>query len=1132
VPSSRRSDGDQGRAPELAAVSEVTAHDVVGAFNAPALEQLPRIINSKIEAPPLRATTLTRHRLLARLPLGEPKRVTLIVGEPGFGKTTLLADFSSRYHGRCIWYRLDETDRDWVTMANYLIAATRTSDSDFGSATSALLVPITGATPSKHAVVSSLIYELQKLGDRPTAIVFDDFQAVEDSAEAQEFISRLMADAPSWFVFILSTRRRPTLPLARWASQGEVSEVSTDDLRFTAAEIERLFAEAYGQPLDPELIEPLDARTRGWAACLQLFHSLIQGKPPSAVRSAVRNLSGAASPVYELLAEEVLSGLSGHVAEFALRSAALEIISPHYVSAAFGDVSLSLEKAEAMMDAAEQAGIVSRASHASVIRQLHPLLKEFLARKLHETLSAQEIQAIHERVARVAESVDLLTACHHYIVAGDEESAMRCLADSVIQTMGSGRCGAASRLVDQLAHAAPQPAVVAIKARRLLEEGDLISASRLLASIDVPPLSPTVRAVIRQTRLQLGWRSGDTATMFEALEQIASDDETPPVLRDIAEIFIDTSTRSSTGTKLPSLARRLIRMANEQALAGHNYYAAISLHNAAIAFLHSGSYADAIDTGHRALETYDLLSFPASEIYSVHSVIATASFELARRDVAEEHIALATSTDLADGDAYAEVACLLALTGQRARSVEMIQRAEALERLGRLDVVGQLMAGVTRGLLLLPQNAAAIPHLIDSLPTEIPLDLGYGLFVATLDGLARLLLGDETAAEEIEPARQSADRRGNGRYGIRLSLLTALAGGREDEMRAAVSAAARSGDLALLTVVDAICPRLHLFSSPPVEIEHSIASWPMRWLPALRRQLETGNVPPAHAAAELLSKYGDAEDVIRLRAFDRSYRRSKAPLGLDLARRVSPTIRIEDLGRGMMRVGTRLVPVNKIRRKPASLLMYLVTRPNFTATREQVLEDLWPDGDPGSGANSLNQSLYFVRREIDPWYEVDVSHDYVSFEAELLWLDADLVSVASAEFLSRARSMAGQKCSPTEYLGLVSSYGGQFCPEFEYDEWAITWRSRVHAAYLDFAHRSIGRLAESSELSTARDIADLVLGVDPTALDIERKLVWIYAKLGSTSAAAKQYEHLALGFRADGLEPPSFESIVNRGRPA
>ena len=85
-----------------------------------------------------------------------------------------------------------------------------------------------------------------------------------------------------------------------------------------------------------------------------------------------------------------------------------------------------------------------------------------------------------------------------------------------------------------------------------------------------------------------------------------------------------------------------------------------------------------------------------------------------------------------------------------------------------------------------------------------------------------------------------------------------------------------------------------------------------------------------------------------------------------------------------------------MRRKPASLLMYLVTRPGHTATREQVLDELWPDNDPGSASNSLNQTLYFLRREIDPWYEDDVSIEYVFFEGDLLWLDPE--SSQSREF--------------------------------------------------------------------------------------------------------------------------------------
>ena len=72
------------------------------------------------------------------------------------------------------------------------------------------------------------------------------------------------------------------------------------------------------------------------------------------------------------------------------------------------------------------------------------------------------------------------------------------------------------------------------------------------------------------------------------------------------------------------------------------------------------------------------------------------------------------------------------------------------------------------------------------------------------------------------------------------------------------------------------------------------------------------------------------------------------------------------------------VPIGSIRRRAAALLYYLVSRPTQTATREQIMEELWPDLVPTSAANSLNQTLYFLRREIDPFYDEDESYEYVS----------------------------------------------------------------------------------------------------------------------------------------------------------
>ena len=80
---------------------------------------------SKVQAPPLRDETLARERLLEWLSVKVHRRVVLLTAEAGYGKTTLLADFSRRTRLRVFWYRLDRGDRDWVGFLAYLVAAVR-----------------------------------------------------------------------------------------------------------------------------------------------------------------------------------------------------------------------------------------------------------------------------------------------------------------------------------------------------------------------------------------------------------------------------------------------------------------------------------------------------------------------------------------------------------------------------------------------------------------------------------------------------------------------------------------------------------------------------------------------------------------------------------------------------------------------------------------------------------------------------------------------------------------------------------------------------------------------------------------------------------------------------------------------
>ena len=61
-----------------------------------------------------------------------------------------------------------------------------------------------------------------------------------------------------------------------------------------------------------------------------------------------------------------------------------------------------------------------------------------------------------------------------------------------------------------------------------------------------------------------------------------------------------------------------------------------------------------------------------------------------------------------------------------------------------------------------------------------------------------------------------------------------------------------------------------------------------------------------------------------------------------------------------------------IRRKVLALLCFLLTKPDMSSTRDQVLDALWPELDPVDALNSLNQTVYFLRRVLEERYVDDL----------------------------------------------------------------------------------------------------------------------------------------------------------------
>src|SRR4051794_30548305 len=125
---------------------------------------------AKVQAPALRDETLARGRLLDWLEAKIHSRVVFVIADAGYGKTTLLADFSRRTRTRTIWYRLDDEDRDWVGFLSHLIAAGREHDPDFAPRTAAVLRSLGPGGPTRDDAIETFLGELKTIAPEGAAL--------------------------------------------------------------------------------------------------------------------------------------------------------------------------------------------------------------------------------------------------------------------------------------------------------------------------------------------------------------------------------------------------------------------------------------------------------------------------------------------------------------------------------------------------------------------------------------------------------------------------------------------------------------------------------------------------------------------------------------------------------------------------------------------------------------------------------------------------------------------------------------------------------------------------------------------------------------------------------------------------
>jgi LuxR family maltose regulon positive regulatory protein len=426
------------------------------------------MLHLKGEVPRQRIDLVERAHLIGVMNSLTSARLMLIIAPAGYGKTTILTQWSdaAKAAGNLIaWLTLDEDDTVPRQFLSGVVFALSQAGVELGGLVSQAeqgLVEL-----SVGACLDLIVDGLREDG-RPCFLILDDYHR-SASPELDKLLSRMAQMLRGETRLIVSARARPNIGVPKLLASGFASELSADSLRLTEDESRRL--------LDTEMSDTDFAtvfyHTEGWPVALQLARLVLQGE--KGVSAAIRQLTSRGSHLSTYLADQVLGNLTPEVVDFLLETSILERFNAELTDAVRGrnDSWSFMDQLEPLQS------LITPLDDDGVWYRYHHLFAEYLRHLLRQRRPG-DVARLHERASKAFQGNGLLVeAVRHAAAAGD---FARCA--ELIETAGGWRMvlyGGKNQLAGALRHipgAARRayPALLAAESYLKIKDGDLVGA--------------------------------------------------------------------------------------------------------------------------------------------------------------------------------------------------------------------------------------------------------------------------------------------------------------------------------------------------------------------------------------------------------------------------------------------------------------------------------------------------------------------------------------------------------------------------------------------------------------------------------------------------------------------------------
>ena len=386
---------------------------------------VPRVLPG--EGRPVRSGLVHRDRLLDRFTQEKDVPVLMLVAPAGYGKSTILTDWTERDERPSAWLTLDERHND-PTLLLGAVASLLDQIEPIGEE---VFAPLSAPRSGVSSVVVPRLGEALEARTKAFILVLDDLHHV-DNPDCLDSLVTIAHSVPAGSQIALASRTEPKLPLGRMRAQRLLSEMDARDLQMNAGEASEMLA-GCGIELRPDALERLVERTEGWPAGLYLAGLSLTRK--NRVEAAIANFHGDDRLVADYVRDEFLAGMDMDTLDFLVRTSVLDQLS--------GDVC------DAVLERTDSAEVLRRLERSNLliipldrrdqVYRHHALLRDMLQSELGR-LDVDVESGLHARASEwFREGGDVDRAIPHAIEAGDRELAADLIWTSAAAYVSSGR---------------------------------------------------------------------------------------------------------------------------------------------------------------------------------------------------------------------------------------------------------------------------------------------------------------------------------------------------------------------------------------------------------------------------------------------------------------------------------------------------------------------------------------------------------------------------------------------------------------------------------------------------------------------------------------------------------------------